>query len=315
MGYLSRSIVGVAENMNPYSRSEDLRLYDCVGKSDMKYHNAFQGSNIKGNHTAKDSERLCPPFMSQLESATKSGFNVMLTGPRGSGKTTAVHMVAKKLGKQLTTVAGHADAGIEDLRGAMGLRDGNTSFTPGSVTRAVKENNYLLFDEVNLCRPNVTAWLNNVIDENGVFTIPETGEEVRVPNDFLCFFCFNEGYSGTRDLNEALVDRCRVIYCDYWPAEMEFKLLKKRYPEFSDIDIRRVISVANAIRRAQSEGSVDFDFSVRTLMHWLSDAYIRTVDLLESYREVVLPKVGDPRLFAPQHEALMEIARLTLDDE
>ena len=160
--------------------------------------------------------------------------------------------------------------------------------------------------------PAVSAWLNNIIDEDGVIVIPETGQTIPVPDDFMCFFCINEGYNGTRELNEAMKDRCRVIHCDYWPEQQEFALLKGRMPHVADVDVRRVIRVANAIRKARREGSVDFDFSIRTLVQWTADAYERTVDLTQSFRDVVLPKLGDPLLNGPQHDALIEIANLVL---
>jgi MoxR-like ATPase len=203
---------------------------------------------------------------------------------------------------------------VEELRGAMGLRNGNSLFVPGPVTRAVQESRYLLFEECNLCRPGVAAWLNTVIEDDGILSIPETGEMIPVPDDFRCFLCFNEGYAGTRELNEALKDRCRVIFCDYWPKDQEMILLKTKLPNVADIDASRVIDVANAIRTARREGSVEFDFSLRTLVQWLTDAYERTVVLLESFREVVLPKVGDPLAHEPQHQAMTEIARLVLDE-
>jgi nitric oxide reductase NorQ protein len=255
-----------------------------------------------------------PPYFDQLLAAVAAGFPVMLTGPRGTGKTTAVKQIARRFERALALVSGHSDLMVEELRGAMGLRNGDSVFTPGPVTQAVREGGYLLFDECNLCRPGVVAWLNAVIEDDAILALPETGEMIHVPNDFRCFFCFNEGYSGTRDLNEALKDRCRVIFCDYWPKEAEMVLLKTKLPYIADIDARRAIDTANGIRKARREGSIDFDFSIRTLVQWLADAYERTVDLLESFCDVVLPKTGDPLLHEPQHQAMIEIARLVLDE-
>ena len=46
-----------------------------------------------------------PPFMAELETAVRAGFNIMLTGPRGTGKTTAVKEIAKHQGKKLYMVS------------------------------------------------------------------------------------------------------------------------------------------------------------------------------------------------------------------
>ena len=256
---------------------------------------------------------LAPPFWENLETAVRCGFSAMLFGPRGTGKTTAVKEIARQRGKRLFHIQGHADLMIEELRGTVGLEKGSTLFKPGTVTRAVQHKAWLLFDELNLCRPAVTAWLNNIIDKEGTLSIPETGEVISVPGDFLAFFCFNEGYQGTRELNEALKDRCWPVLCEYWPEELEFSLLKNELPDIADVDARRAIEVANAVRKARKEGGLDFDFSIRTLVHWVSDAYERTADLLRSFRDVVLAKVGDPLLNAPQQQAMKEIAHLILE--
>jgi MoxR-like ATPase len=113
-------------------------------------------------------------------------------------------------------------------------------------------------------------------------------------------------------MNQALLDRCRVIQCGYWPEEDERRLLAARLPALPEADLTRMLRVANAVREARRKGSVDFDFSIRTLVQWGADAELRTRDLLESFRAVVLAKVGDPLEYAPQHEALLELATLVL---
>ncbi len=191
---------------------------------------------------------LTPPFMAELEGSVRAGFHVMLMGPRGTGKTTAVRLIARKFGKRLFTIQGHSDLTVEELRGVPGLHGGNSTFVPSPVVHAVREGAFLLLDEANLCRPGVTAWLNNILDQEGVLSIPETGDLLAVPADFRAFLCFNAGYQGTRQLNEALVDRCRVIYCKYWPEAEEKKLLSRRLPRLKTIDLDRMVRVANGVR-------------------------------------------------------------------
>jgi cobaltochelatase CobS len=250
--------------------------------------------------------------MNELETSVAAGFHVMLTGPRGTGKTTAVKQIARQKNKPLFLCQGHSDLTVEELRGLPGLREGSSTFQPGPVVQAIKGGAYLLFDEVNTCRPGVTAWLNNILDGDGLVAVPETGELLPVPPGFLAFFCFNEGYAGTRALNEALKDRCRVIWCDYWPEDTERTLLRSLVKRLADIDIDRMLWVTRGIRKARREGTIDFDLSIRTLCQWGCDADLRTQDLLESFRSVVLPKVGDPHEYQPQYQALMEIAKLVI---
>jgi midasin (ATPase involved in ribosome maturation) len=253
-----------------------------------------------------------PPFLAELETALGGSVGVMLDGPRGSGKTSAAKIAASRLGRGLQLVQGHADLTVEELRGTPGLEAGSSTFLPGPVVRAAREGQILLFDEVNMCRPGVTAWLNNVLDDQGEVSIPETGERFPVSEDFRAILCFNSSYQGTRPINEALVDRCRVIFCDYWPEEAEVALLAAKLPGLAKIDLKRMVQIAGAIRTARRQGRVDFDFSLRSLYQWGYDAHIRTQSLADSFRSVIFPKVGDPSEVGPQHAALMELARLIL---
>jgi MoxR-like ATPase len=273
-------------------------------------------SETKAMHQKKlfpcEKPLVTPPFFDELKGVVDCAFHPALMGPRGTGKTTAIKALASLKGKHLHVIPVHADLTTEELRGEPCLRDGNSAFQRSPVVVAAERGDWVLFDEVNQGRPGVTAWLNNVLDEDGVVSIPATGEQIPVAKGFLAFFCFNAGYQGTRDLNQALVDRLRVIYCPYWSPSKEIEVLRHRLPRMTLRDLERMVKVANSIREARRKGAIDFDFSLRTLVQWGADADHRSQDLLESFKAVVMPKVGDPQEYGPQHEALLELAKLAI---
>ena len=83
-------------------------------------------------------------------------------------------------------------------------------------------------------------------------------------------------------------------------------------PDLAEDDIDRLIEVGKAARAARAKGSVDFDFSIRTLVQIGRDASMRTGSLLKSFESVVLPKMGDPLEYEAQHKVMMEIAKMVL---
>src|SRR4051812_44104230 len=87
-----------------------------------------------------------PPFYGELEAAVDSGCHVMLMGPRGSGKTTAVRLLAQLRGKKLHTIPCHADMTTEELRGTPGLNAGNSTFVYSNLVHAARNGDYLLVD-------------------------------------------------------------------------------------------------------------------------------------------------------------------------
>jgi len=115
-----------------------------------------------------------PPFWNELESSVASGFHTALMGPGGTGKTTAVKQLASRNNRRLHIIQVHADLTIEELRGEPGLRDGNSTFQPSPLVEAVKNGDWILLEEANLARPGITAWLNNILDDDGVLSIPAT---------------------------------------------------------------------------------------------------------------------------------------------
>lgn len=258
------------------------------------------------------------PWFSEMEVAVNFGFSIALMGPRGTGKTSAVKNLARRMGKALHCIQGHSDVTVEELRGEPGLKGGDSTFTSGLVVQAAERGDWALFDEANLGRPGVLAWMNNVLDEDGIISIPATHQSISVSKGFRAFFCFNAGYQGTRAMNEALLDRTRVIYCPYWTEEQELEALyydlesNYRRPDRDLEELRSMIKIANSVRAARRKGTVDFDFSYRTLKQWAVDFYHRTNDIMKSFESVVLSKVGDPHEYGPQHEALRELAQLII---
>src|SRR4051794_30852650 len=94
-----------------------------------------------------------PPFFCELEAAVDSGSHVMLMGARGTGKTTAVRLLAQQRGKKLHTISCHADMTTEELRGTQGLSRGDSTFIHSNLVHAARNGDYLLVDEANLARP------------------------------------------------------------------------------------------------------------------------------------------------------------------
>ncbi len=211
--------------------------------------------------------------MAELEGSVRAGFHVMLMGPRGTGKTTAVRLVARKFGKRLFTIQGHSDLTVEELRGVPGLHGGNSTFVPSPVVHAVREGAFLLLDEANLCRPGVTAWLNNILDHEGVLSIPETGELLAVPADFRAFLCFNAGY-------EVMV----------WRYGCQVERLSRR----------------DGLRRGRTMGSTATHLAVREAHTWLAARPARR-------KVAVLFTDGQPNSVASTAEEVVKLRRTGAD--
>ncbi|NUQ66612.1 MAG: AAA family ATPase [Pirellulales bacterium] len=252
------------------------------------------------------------PFYQVLKTAMLLG-HVLLTGPRGTGKSYAVMQLARERGKQVFVCQGHADLTAEDLVGSPGLVNGSSSFIAGPLYNAVKQGAWFVFEEANLARGGIGALLNRVLDVGGTLAVPFTGEEIVVPESFRALLCVNEcGYSACRPLAESLKDRLRAIHCDYWDDQHETEVLRRALHGLSGEQIRGMLTVAKGIREARKKGETNFDFSLRSLLQWGADTQFRTKNLMESFESVVIAKLGDPAEVGLQAEPIREIARFVL---
>ena len=103
---------------------------------------------------------------------------LLLKGPTGCGKTRFVAHMAARLGRPLYTVACHDDLSAADLIGRYLLKGGETVWTDGPLTRAVREGAICYLDEVVEARKDVTVVLHPLTDDRRILPIDRTGEEL-----------------------------------------------------------------------------------------------------------------------------------------
>ena len=118
-----------------------------------------------------------------FEHAWRHQLPVLLKGPTGCGKTRFVAHMAARLGLPLHTVACHDDLTAADLTGRYLLRGGDTVWTDGPLTRAVREGGICYLDEVVEARKDVTVVLHPLTDDRRILPLERTGEELVAPNE------------------------------------------------------------------------------------------------------------------------------------
>lgn len=96
--------------------------------------------------------------------AYKQGLTVLLKGPTGCGKTRFVEAMAHELNRPLITVSCHDDLTTADLVGRFLLKEGETQWVDGPLTRAVREGAICYLDEVVEARKDTTVVLHPLAD-------------------------------------------------------------------------------------------------------------------------------------------------------
>jgi nitric oxide reductase NorQ protein len=218
--------------------------------------------------------------------------NTLLIGPAGTGKSTLVEYMAQEVGAPLITVSCDLELDKTELLGRPEIKEGDTHWVDGPVTEAMRKGYWLVFDEVNMAKPEVMSVLHAILDHRRRLVLKENGNEViKAHENFRVFATMNPGYEGTGELNQAFKDRFGVVIAvGYMPPGQEVRLLTSR----TGIDKRTaelMVKAACDTRRMAENGEISEPISPRTLLEW-AQAIKEGYKPLEAARFTVLDKIA-----------------------
>lgn len=238
---------------------------------------------------------------------------VLATGPRGSGKTLLIEVLAARLEKPLVKVECDHELTAQDLLGCSRVKAASDYWLDGPILLAAKHNAILYLSEFNALSPGAQLKLNGLGDrDDGSIFVQYTGERVTWKNPMI-YLDANEGYAGTRTIQEALRDRCATVTAKYLDKEHEVSLIKERTGAPLDA-VKRAVTTANAIRAA-SEGKssdtvlpLEFHMSPRRLLEWGWRVKAGQTSAT-AWKEAVIDSVGSGPEVSPLKDVLIEISK------
>ena len=205
-------------------------------------------------------------------------------GPTGCGKSTCIKQLAARLNYPVLEVTGHGRLEFADLVGHLTVKDGNMAFEYGPLTLAMQYGALLLFNEIDLTSPEIAAGLNSMLDGSPL-CIAENGGELLVPHPMFRFVATantNGGgddtglYQGTQRQNLAWLDRFTICEVGYPSAEVEKRLLARRFPSLPESLCATMVDYANEVRKlfmgeastSNLANTIEITFSTRSLLRW-----------------------------------------------
>ena len=220
---------------------------------------------------------------------------VMLKGPTGCGKTRFVEYMAWLLKRPLVTVACHEDLFASDLLGRYLLREDETVWIDGPLTRAVRMGAICYLDEIVEARKDTTVVIHPLTDNRRLLTIDKKGETLTAHPDFLMVISYNPGYQSVlKDLKQSTRQRFVSIEFDYPEPEKEAEIITRE----SQVDpqtARQLVALAGKIRNIREHGLVE-GASTRLLIY-AARLIIQGTPVQEACRSAIcLPLTDDARL-------------------
>lgn len=239
-----------------------------------------------------------------FEYAFKQRLPLLIKGPTGCGKTRFVAHMAARLARPLITVACHDDLSAADLVGRHLIGDGQTIWSDGPLTRAVRQGGICYLDEIVEARKDTTVVLHPLTDDRRILPIERTGEQLQAPDPFMLVVSYNPGYQNLlKNLKPSTRQRFIAIQFDYPPAELEQRIVCME----TGIDAAmaaRLVGQANHFRRMK-EHDLEEAASTRLLVYAASLIQAGCDPVAACRAALVEPLTDDPDTGA----ALLEVIK------
>lgn len=142
--------------------------------------------------------------------AILSGDNILLSGPKATGKNVLAENLAYLFKRPLWTISLNIASDPSSLIGSDTFKNNEVILKKGPVYEAAEQGGFAVFDEINMAKNEALSVVHSTLDYRRVIDVSGYGRLNL--NDATRFIAtMNYGYIGTRDLNEALVSRFLVI--------------------------------------------------------------------------------------------------------
>ncbi|QTA88841.1 CbbQ/NirQ/NorQ/GpvN family protein [Desulfonema magnum] len=192
--------------------------------------------------------------ISIFKAAYEAKLPVMLKGPTGCGKTRFVEHMAWRLKRPLVTVACHEDLFASDMLGRYLLKNDETVWNDGPLTRAVRMGAICYLDEIVEARKDTTVVIHPLSDDRRTLAIDKKGEIIHAHPDFLLVISYNPGYQSVlKDLKQSTRQRFVSLDFNYPEAEKEAEIVSREGNIQMETALR-LVSLAGKIRNIREHG-------------------------------------------------------------
>lgn len=173
----------------------------------------------------------------QAIAALLCGKNLLLAGPKATGKNIFAENLAAAFGRPRWDISFHVNMDASTLIGSDTFENGRVRFRPGPICQCAEYGGFGILDEINMAKSEAMAVLHTALDFRRVLDVPGYSR-MKLAESARFIATMNYGYAGTKELNEALVSRFVVIQMPMISSDSlqrllldEFPALRKKYAE------------------------------------------------------------------------------------
>jgi MoxR-like ATPase len=232
-----------------------------------------------------------------INKAIENRDNILFVGPTSTGKSTIVHKISHDLQLPLYEVVAHKDAESDRYIGIRELKEGETKFIPGKITKPLMNGGIAFVDEFNFIQPGINMALHSVLDDRRQLEVLELSQEpIKAHDDFMFVAAMNEGdeYRGAFELNQATKRRFDlIIRFDYLDKEEEIKILMKKSGVENRRRAQKIVLVLNMCREAKKKDELLNPADTGTGIDWMK--YSEIVGVKEAAEYTILETIPEDK--------------------
>lgn len=165
--------------------------------------------------------------------AVLCGENLLLAGPKATGKNVLAQNLALLFGRPLWDVSFHVNVDAAYLIGSDTYDGSKVTFRPGPVYQSAAFGGFAVLDEINMARNEALAVLHAALDFRRVIDVAGY-DKIQVDPAARFIGTMNYGYAGTRDLNEALCSRFAILNMPMISESDLNRLVSDSFPDIKD---------------------------------------------------------------------------------
>lgn len=174
--------------------------------------------------------------------ALLAGENLLLTGPKATGKNILAENLACAFGRPVYNVSFHVNTNSGDLIGTDTFADNEVKLRKGSIYQCAEYGGFGILDEINMAKNDAVSVLHATLDYRRSIDVPGY-EKIDLHPAARFIGTMNYGYAGTKELNEALVSRFLVIDMPPQTEETLRFIFGRMFPNATEKAVEQFIGV------------------------------------------------------------------------
>ena len=174
--------------------------------------------------------------------AILQGQNLLLTGPKATGKNILAENLAYIFNRPSYNVSFHVNTSSGDLIGTDTFEDNEVKLRKGSIYRCAEYGGFGILDEINMAKNDAVSVLHATLDYRRSIDVPGY-DKIDLHPAARFIGTMNYGYAGTKDLNEALVSRFLVIDMPAQTEETLGFIFKEMFPDAKEKAVEQFVGL------------------------------------------------------------------------